>query len=83
MKLSEQLNKQLKSQNATMRDCAQKCKTIYNAVLRISEGHVWNSDWSTLAKMARCEGEFYWKPTEIGEIFLLGIKMNEGQGCSD
>lgn len=76
MKLKEQLDRQRKSSNPTIRDAALKSLTIYNAVCVLSEGHVWNSDWSTLVKVARCEGEFYWEPTKIGEILLRGIEAS-------
>lgn len=73
MKLKEQLDLQRKSSNPTIRDAALKSLTIYNAVCDLSEGHVWDSDWSTLVKLASCEGKFYWKPTKIGELVLRGI----------
>ena len=76
MKIKEQLDLQRKSSNPTIRDAALKSLTIYNAVCDLSEGHVWDSDWSTLIKLASCEGEFYRKPTKIGEIFLLGINAS-------
>ena len=79
MSLREQLNKELKSRNPTIRTEAEKCVTIFNALLDLYEGHVWDREWSALTTVTRHEGEWYHKPSKLGELLLLGIRARSNE----
>ena len=74
MKLREQLEQQSRSDDNIVRENSLKCLTLYIAIADLYEGHVWDSDWSAVAKLAsNHKGQFYWKPTKIGELVLRGL----------
>ena len=60
---------------------AEKCIRIYNALLDLDNGHVWDSKWNLLVTTKRLrESKFFgdigawgFKPTAIGEIFIKGL----------
>ena len=71
-KLHNQLQKQLN--NTEYKNDAKKCLIIYNKLIDISDGRVWSSDWSALTNVNWVDNNRVYKPTKIGEIFLLGVE---------
>jgi len=70
----DRLQKQLESE---YRNDAEDCIKIYNNLKKLSNGHVWESDWRTLVRTI-FEGfpsdNRRFKPTSIGYIYLKGIE---------
>lgn len=55
---------------------AEDCIKIYNKLKEISDGHVWNSQWTSLTQpiyKGFPSDERRYKPNKIGYIFLKGI----------
>jgi hypothetical protein len=73
-KLLERLNKQLKSE---YKQDAEDCIEIYNKLKDMSNGHVWSSNWEPLVRTifkGFPSDDRRFEPTEIGRIFLKGIR---------
>lgn len=79
-KLFDRLQKQLKTE---YRQDAKDCIEIYNKLIELDSGHVWDSKWRLLADV-RFKGfssdERRYLPSEVGYIFLKGIGHEE-KGC--
>lgn len=63
------------------RKSAEDCIVIYKKLLELSDNHIWSSDWRVLVK-TRCSGKYLdrqtiYVPSEIGKIFLKGIKHED------
>lgn len=75
-KLYNNLQKQLKIEE--YKKDAEDCLKIYKKLEEMSGGHVWESEWLILVKttftgLQPCAKRIY-KPSEIGYVFLKGIK---------
>jgi hypothetical protein len=75
-KLYDRLQKQLTTE---YKEDSEDCIKIYNKLMEINKGHVWDSQWQPLVNtifkgFPSDEGRF--KPTSIGYIFLKGLKDN-------
>lgn len=74
-KLLDNLNKQL---NSEYKKEAEDCLLIYNTIKEMT-GHVWQDDWNTLTKRWSIgiypNSIGFYKPSELGGIFLRGIKQ--------
>ena len=76
MDLSEELKEQMKRD--AFHDDAIKCMEILKKLKELDDGHVWSSKWRTLVDTAwrRIDGVLVkiMQPSDIGEIFLKGLK---------
>jgi len=76
-KLSIALNKQL---DTDLRQDAEDCMKINEALQNINGGSVWSSQWDILTEV-QVKGfpssERIYKPSKIGYIFLKGIEVIE------
>ena len=73
-KLLDRLNKQLKTE---YKQDAEDCLKIYNYLIKTT-GHVWESKWILLVSTTYKgfpSDERRFKPTEIGYVFLKGLKQ--------
>lgn len=74
-KILEEIKKQMSHE--ILREDANEVLKIYNALIRIDEGHIWSSKWMVLVRTAyrRIDGKMikFFKPTEIGNIFIKGL----------
>ena len=73
-KLYDRLQKQLKTE---YKQDAEDCLKIYNKLLEIDKGHVWESKWGPLVDTifkGFPSDERRFKPTSVGYIFLKGMK---------
>ena len=72
MKVIDTLKKQLSTDKG--KEAAQ-CIKIYNKLLEIDNGHIWDRTWQTLTKVIRITPEFWgYMPTKVGEVFLKGLE---------
>ena len=72
--VKEYLKEQLKTQ---YKKDAENCLIIFNKLKEIDKGHVWTSKWRLLVNpiyKGWPSDERRYKPTEIGYIFIEGIK---------
>ncbi len=73
-KLLYNLNNQL---NSEYKKEAEDCLLIYNTI-KEATGHIWESDWNPLVKCWSIgiypNSIRFYKPSELGKIFLRGIK---------
>ena len=74
-KLMDDLKKQLKTEN---KQDATDCIKIYNKLLEINEGKVWDTQWNTFVKFTFA-GTYpnsfrVYKLNEVGKVFLKGIE---------
>ena len=73
-KLMDKLQLQLKTE---YKQDAEDCLIIYNKLKEMYNGHVWSSNWTPLV-VTIFKGfpsdERRFKPTDIGYIFLKGLK---------
>jgi hypothetical protein len=76
MALSEELKEQMK--HDAFRADAIKCTKILEKLKELDDGHVWSTKWRVLVDTAwrRIDGELVkiMQPSDIGEIFLNGLK---------
>lgn len=76
MALSEELKEQMK--HDAFHDDAIKCIKILEKLKELDSGHVWSSKWRILVDTAwrRIDGVLVkiMRPSDIGEIFLNGLK---------
>ena len=74
-KLLNDLNRQL---NSEYKKEAEDCLLIYNTI-KESTGHIWESDWNPLVSFWSIgiypNSIRFYKPSELGQIFLRGIKQ--------
>lgn len=73
-KLHDRLQLQRKTE---YRQDAEDCLKIYNMLLQIQDGHVWDSTWRPLVGTIYkgfLSDERRYKPTNIGYIFINGIE---------
>lgn len=73
-KLFDRLNEQLKTE---YKQDAVDCLKIYSKLYEIHDGHIWGSSWNLLVNTTFKgfpSDEKRYKPTDIGYIFLKGIK---------
>ena len=73
-KLYDRLQRQLKTE---YKQDAEDCLKIYNKLLEIDKGHVWESQWRPLVHTifkGFPSDERRFKPTSVGYIFLKGVK---------
>lgn len=77
MTIKEKLEEQMK--NESLREYAIQCRTIADKLEELDGGHIWSNKWEALVKV-RClklydSRVFFYMPTDIGEIFLKGLKI--------
>ena len=73
-KLFDRLTKQLETE---YKKDAEDCLKIYNKLIEMYDGHVWESNWSPLVYTifkGFPSDERRFKPTSIGYIFLKGLQ---------
>lgn len=78
MKTIERLKKQAKNPDNNISQDGKNCLLIYNKLLELNDGHVWQTDFGTLVKCQWINNgnwfERRYKPSKIGEIFINGLK---------
>lgn len=78
-KLIDYLQKQLKSEDETIRKDGEDCLKIYEKLKEMDNGSVWESKWRPLVD-TRFKGfpssDRTYHPTAMGRIFLKGIENN-------
>jgi len=75
-KLYDRLQKQLKTE---YKEDAEDCIKIYNKLMEMDNGHVWESQWQPLVNTifkGYPSDERRFKPTTIGYIFLKGLETH-------
>ena len=77
-KIANELKQQMNMEG--LKEQAQQCQAIYDKLMEMDGGHLWQRKWDQLVKVCsrrdeKGEVEFYHAPTEIGEIFLKGLAM--------
>lgn len=73
-KLFDRLQKQLKTEH---KKDAEDCLIIYEKLKEMSDGRVWESQWTPLVGVTfkpYPSSERIYKPTSIGQIFLKGLQ---------
>lgn len=80
-KLYNDLQRQLRT---AYKKEAEDCIKIYNKLkgMNKNDGSVWSKDWEALTVMFGCVGSYpnsfmVYRPSEIGKVFLNGIKFEE------
>lgn len=68
----DELNRQLQNKDKEIRKYAEDCIVIANKLSEIFGGKIYTHDWTTLVKFIDKDN---YAPTEIGEIFLKGIRV--------
>jgi len=53
---------------------AEDCIEIYNKLKSMDEGRVWSSKWDALVDVRFSTNERRYKPSNIGAIFLQGLR---------
>ena len=84
-KIATQLEVQMSKEG--LQEYARQCKAIYDKLKEMDDGHVWSSKWGALVKISSRRNEadkveFYYRPTDIGEIFLKGLNK-QGNTATD
>ena len=81
-KIANELKQQMNMEG--VKEQAQQCQAIYDKLMEMDGGHLWQRKWDQLVKVCsrrdeKGEVEFYHAPTEIGEIFLKGLAADKHQ----
>ena len=81
-KIANELKQQMNMEG--LKEQAQQCQAIYDKLMEMDGGHLWQRKWDQLVKVCsrrdeKGEVEFYHAPTEIGEIFLKGLAADKHQ----
>lgn len=71
MKVIDRLKEQAKGKYAQE---AKDCMRIYNALLDLYNGHVWEREWQALVDVGCKNRICYYHPTKIGKIFINGLR---------
>ena len=54
---------------------AEDCLKIYQFLVELDDGHVWQQKWDVLVKHCYSRDRVhFFKPTKIGKIFLKGLE---------
>ena len=72
------LQNQLKTEH---KKDAEDCIIIYNTLKEMSGGHVWESNWNPLVYVEWIgmypNNKWIYKPSNLGRIFLEGLKQQK------
>lgn len=79
--MKKELEKQLESNDESLRKSAEDCLIIAGKLKEIGNGHIWDSQWKVLVKTMwvgkGLDAKRYYVPSEIGRIFLEGLRREQ------